>query len=67
LDEQDRLTIELVEESILADVDRAHRRRLMPDGTEFDLTAYDDLGVLLSFRRGTDGKPQFLDFVIFRD
>jgi len=39
----------------------------MPDGTEFDLTAYDDLGVLLSFRRGTDGKPQFLDFVIFRD
>jgi hypothetical protein len=39
----------------------------MPDGTEFDVTAYDEWGVLLSFRRMTDGQPQFIDFVIFRD
>ncbi|HEY8632742.1 MAG TPA: hypothetical protein VIL50_06265 [Candidatus Limnocylindrales bacterium] len=39
----------------------------MPDGTEFDITAYDEWGVLLSFRRLTDGQPQFIDFVIFPD
>jgi hypothetical protein len=36
LDSLDRLTVELVEESILADLNLAHRRRVMPDGTEFD-------------------------------
>ena len=37
----------------------------MPDGTTFDLTAYDEFDVLLSFRTGVDGRPQFIDFRFF--
>ena len=57
----------LVEEAILADLGRTHRRRIMPDGTEIDLTAYDEWSVLLSFRRLSSGQVHLLDFVIFRD
>jgi hypothetical protein len=39
----------------------------MPDGTEIDLTAYDDWSVLLSFRRLSTGQIEFIDFVLFRD
>jgi hypothetical protein len=39
----------------------------MPDGTEIDLTAYDEWNVLLSFRRLRNGEIEFIDFVIFRD
>ena len=38
----------------------------MTDGTELDLTAYDEWSVLLSFRRLADEQPEFIDFVIFR-
>ena len=37
----------------------------MPDGTEIDLTAYDEWHVLLSFRRLASGEVQFIDFVLF--
>jgi hypothetical protein len=67
LGRRDRLTVELVEESILSDLGRTHRRRVMPDGTEIDLTAYDDWSVLLSFRRLSTGQIEFIDFVLFRD
>ncbi len=50
---------------ILSDRGRVHRRRTMPDGTVFDLTAYDEADVLLSFRIQPNGEPQFLDFVLF--
>jgi hypothetical protein len=63
----DRLTVELVQESILSDLGRTHRRRIMPDGTEIDLTAYDEWSVLLSFRRLASGAVEFIDFVIFHD
>ena len=52
---------------MLSDIGRTHRRRIMPAGTEIDLTAYDDWNVLLSFRRLQSGLVQFIDFVIFRD
>ena len=37
----------------------------MRDGTTFDLTAYDEFDVLLSFRESIDGPPEFIDFVFF--
>lgn len=37
----------------------------MPDGTVFDLTAYDDWDVLLSFRILPNGLPQFIDFRVY--
>jgi hypothetical protein len=55
----------LVEESILADLARAHSRRTLKDGTEFDLSAYDEWGVLIAFRRQVDGRVEFIDFVFF--
>lgn len=61
----DRHTIELVEESILSDQGRIHSRRTMPDGTVFDLTAYDEWDVLLSFRILPNGEPQFIDFKFY--
>jgi hypothetical protein len=61
----DRLTIELVEESILADTSRSHSRRSLPDGTIFDLTAYDEYGVLLAFRLLREGGTEFIDFKIY--
>ena len=65
LDPLDRLTVELVEESILADAARSHSRRKLADGTVFDLTAYDGFGVLVSFRLLRDGTTQFIDFKIY--
>ncbi len=56
--------IELVEESILSDRGRTHSRRTLPDGTVFDLTAYDEWGVMISFRV-VNGTPEFIDFRIF--
>jgi hypothetical protein len=57
--------LELVEESILADLARAHSRRTLKDGTEFDLSAYDEWGVLIAFRRQGDGGVEFIDFLFF--
>jgi hypothetical protein len=37
----------------------------MRDGTTFDLTAYDEFDVLLSFREAPDGGPEFIDFRFF--
>ncbi len=37
----------------------------MPDGTTFDLTAYDEFDALLSFRLRPDGTPEFIDFRFF--
>jgi len=62
LHREQREALELVEESILADRTRTHARRSMRDGTTFDLTAYDEFDVLVSFRVDTDGRPQFIDF-----
>jgi hypothetical protein len=42
-----------------------HARRRLEDGTEFDLTSYDEFGVLLSFRRNKAGVPWFLDFMLY--
>jgi hypothetical protein len=55
----------LVEESIMADHGRTHRRRTMPDGTVFDLTAYDEWNVLISFRVLSHGEHQFIDFKFY--
>ena len=65
LDAHDLLTLELVEESVLADVGRQHRRRTMPDGTTFDLTVYDEWNVLLSFRTLDSGLLEFVDFKFY--
>ena len=65
LSDHDRLTVELVEDSIVADRNRTHARRTLEDGTEFDLTAYDEWNVLVSFERLEDGTPWFLDFKIY--
>jgi hypothetical protein len=56
------LTVELVEESILSDHGRTLNRRALADSTEFDLTAYDEWNVVLSFRRLPGGQTQFIDF-----
>jgi hypothetical protein len=61
----DRQTIELIEESILSDHARTHSRRTMSDGTTFDLSAYDEWGVLISFRVTPSGEIQFIDLRIF--
>jgi hypothetical protein len=37
----------------------------LSDGTTFDLTAYDEWGVLISFRVMPSGEIQFIDFRIF--
>ena len=37
----------------------------MRDGTTFDLTAYDEFEVLVSFREAADGMPEFIDFRFF--
>jgi hypothetical protein len=58
-------TLELVEESILSDQARTHRRRSMPDGTTFDLTAYDEWNVMLSFRTSESGRIEFIDYRFF--
>lgn len=57
-----RETIELVEESILSDLDRAHARRTLADGTTFDLTAFDEFGVLISYRSALGDQIEFIDF-----
>jgi hypothetical protein len=54
--------LELVEESVLADRARRHARRTMPDGTTFDMTAYDEFDVLVSFRVEPDRRLMFIDF-----
>jgi hypothetical protein len=35
------------------------------DGTVFDLTAYDEFAVLVSFRVLDDGATEFIDFKIY--
>lgn len=55
----------LAEESVLADRSRSHARRALDDGTTFDLTAYDEFGVLLTFRTRNDGRAEFIDFRIY--
>jgi len=36
----------------------------LPDGTTVDLTAYDEFDVGLTFH-DRDGRPEFIDFVIY--
>ena len=67
LDESHLDTLELAEESIISDLARAgparsHSRRVLSDGTMFDLTVYDELNVMLTFRMLDSERPQFLDF-----
>jgi hypothetical protein len=62
---EQRLILELVEESILADRGRTHSRRTQPDGTTFDLTAYDEFDVLVTFRERPGGSLQFIDFRLY--
>ncbi|HUG30642.1 MAG TPA: hypothetical protein VMQ65_09055 [Candidatus Limnocylindria bacterium] len=57
-----RQTLELVEELILSDRDRVHARRTLADGTTFDLTAFDEFGVLVSYRSGLNDQIEFIDF-----
>lgn len=57
-----RQVLGLVEESILSDRDRVHARRTLADGTTFDLTAFDEFGVLVSYRSGSDDQVEFIDF-----
>jgi hypothetical protein len=66
LSASDRQTIELVEESILSDLTRAHNRRTMSDGTVFDLTAYDAWDVLISFHVLPSGETEFIDYAFFK-
>jgi hypothetical protein len=61
------LTLELVEESILSDVARTHSRRTLADGTELDLTAYGEFGVLVTFHLLPDGRIEFIDILFFDD
>jgi hypothetical protein len=61
----ERQRLELAEEHVLADHRRTHGRRSMPDGTTFDMSAYDDFDVLLAFRDRADGTPEFVDFRIY--
>ena len=35
------------------------------DGTTFDLSAYEEFGVLLSFHTSDEGTPEFIDFLIY--
>ena len=65
LNPRGRQILELAEEHILADRSRTHARRVLNDGSVFDLTAYDEFGVLLSFRESPDGRREFIDFVFY--
>jgi hypothetical protein len=65
LSDTDRRTVELAEESVIADRRRTHARRSLSDGTTFDLTAYDEFDVLLSFRILVSGEVEFIDFRLF--
>jgi hypothetical protein len=60
-----RELLELVEESVLADRVRTHARRTMQDGTTFDMTAYDEFDVLVSFREDAAGGLLFIDFKFY--
>jgi len=42
-----------------------HARRVMPDGTTADLTAYREFNALLLFREQPDGTIEFIDFQFF--
>lgn len=42
------------------------RRREGPNGTIVDLSAYDEFGLLVSFRRTPDG-PEFVEFAVWPD
>jgi len=64
LSKADQATVTLAEEFVLADTARTHARRTLDDGTVFDLTAYEEFDVGLTFR-WLDERPQFLDMVIF--
>jgi len=56
--------LDLVEEGTLADPDGLGRRREGPDGTIVDLPTYDEFGLLVSFRRLSDG-PEFVEFAVW--
>jgi len=58
-----RRILALAEESILADRAREHARRTLADGTTFDMTAYREFDVLLSFQSNKDGSIVFIDFM----
>lgn len=62
---RDRQILELAEEHVLADRSRTHARRVLADGSVFDMTAYDEFGVLLSSRETPDGHREFIDFRFF--
>lgn len=65
LDDRLKLALDLVEESIIVDAEGTHRRRLGPNGTVIDLSAYDEFGLLVSYLPdGPDG-PEFVEFVIW--
>lgn len=65
MSDADQSKVALAEESVLADRGRTHARRTMADGTVFDLTAYDEFDVGLTFRPLDDGRFQFIDMVVY--
>jgi len=44
---------------------RTHTRRTLSDGTTFDLTAYDEYGLLISFVERSGDAPVFIDFSFY--
>jgi len=65
LSREDKKTVELAEDSVLADLGRTHARRTLADGTTLDMTAYREFDVLLTFWTAPDGRTQFLDFRLY--
>jgi|GEM_PF-3788310 hypothetical protein len=65
LREEQRATLELVEESVLADRGRTHARRTRLDGTTLDMTAYDEFDVLVTFRVEPGRGLLSIDFMFY--
>ena len=59
-----KLELDLVEEGIMSDPVGTHLRRPRSDGAIVDLSAYDESGLLVSFRLMPDGTPVFIDFIL---
>jgi hypothetical protein len=58
--------VELVEESILSDPARTHGGRTLEDGSILDVTALNEFGIVLIFRRREDRSIEFTEGV-FQD
>ena len=63
MSEDQRLVLDLAEESVLSDPIGTYRRQLL-DGSAVDLSSYDSDGVILIYLKGADGTVLFIDFEI---